>query len=101
MDAVILFEFDSEEAGIRSDLLARLSPLALKGEGRLGFVATERDEQDGPGSEIVALAFAKMETARSVMLRWRSDPGFPAAVRTRLMRIEPIWSMEPLALMFP
>lgn len=101
MDAVILFEFEAGEAGVRSDLLARLSPLALKGEGRLGFVAVERDEQGRPMSEIVTLAFAKAETAQSTLLRWRNDPGFPAAVRTRLMRIEPIWSMEPLALMFP
>lgn len=86
---------------MRADLLARLSPLALKGESRLGFVASERNEQGGPGSEIVALAFAKAETAQSVLLRWQADPSFPAAVRTRLMRIEPIWSMEPLALMFP
>jgi hypothetical protein len=35
------------------------------------------------------------------MLRWRGDPAFPAGVKTRLMRIEPIRSIEPLAVMFP
>lgn len=101
MDAVILFEFEGGEAGIRADLLARLSPLALAGEGRLSFIATERDEKGRATAEIVALAFAKSETARSALLRWQRDPAFPAAVKTRLMRIEPIWSMEPLPLMFP
>lgn len=101
MTAVIILEFEAGEAGVRTHLLARLSPLALKGEGRLSFVATECNEQGGLGSEIIVLAVAQMEIARSIMLRWRDDPGFPTAVRTRLMRIEPIWSMEPLALMFP
>lgn len=101
MQAVILFEFDGGEAGIRADLLARLSPLALKGEGRLGFVAVEVEEAGAPASEIIALAFAKSDVARSALQRWRGDPAFPAGVRTRLMRIEPVWSMEPLPLMFP
>jgi hypothetical protein len=101
MDAVILFEFESGEAGVRADLLARLSPLALAGEGRLSFVGTEPGEQGQPASEILALAFARMETARSTLLRWRSDPAFPASVTARLLRIEPIWSIEPLPLMFP
>jgi hypothetical protein len=35
------------------------------------------------------------------MLRWRGDPAFPKGVKTRLMRIEPIRSIEPLAVMFP
>lgn len=101
MDAVILFEFDGAEAGIRADLLARLSPLALAGEGRLSFIATEPGEQGRPASETLALAFARMESARSTLLRWQSDPAFPTGVRARLLRIEPIWSIEPLPLMFP
>lgn len=101
MDAVILFEFDGGEAGIRADLLARLSPFALSGEGRLSFIATERDAEGSPTAEIVALAFTKGETARAALQRWRGDPSFPAGMRARLMRIEPIWSAEPLPLMFP
>jgi len=99
MEAVILFEFAAGEAGIRERLLDRLSPLALRGEGRLAFVATDRE--GAPGSEIVALAFVKMETASARLARWRGEPDFPAGVTSRLMRLEPLWSMDPLALMFP
>ena len=101
MDAVILCEFASEATGARAGLLDRIAPLSLSGEGRLGFVATGRGGEGEPATEIVAVAFAKAQMADKVLLRWRSDPAFPAAVTIRLMRIEPIWAIEPLALMFP
>ncbi|WNJ93204.1 hypothetical protein [Bosea sp. 685] len=101
MEAVVFFEFASEASGVRSGLLDRIGPIALSGDGRLNFVGTERDERGRPVSEVIALGFKSAETAQAVMLRWRGDPAFPAGVKTRLMRIEPIWSIEPLAMMFP
>jgi len=101
MEAVILCEFDSREAGLRDDLLGRFSVHALRGEGRLGFVAVEPNGHGDAASEVVTFAFTRMNMARAALRGWRSDPGFPMAVRTRLMRIEPIWSLEPLPLMFP
>lgn len=101
MEAVILCEFASGEAGIRADLLGRFSIHALRSEGKLGFVAVEPDTRDGGAFEVVTFAFARLDTARAALRDWRGDPGFPPLVRTRLMRIEPIWSAEPLPLMFP
>ena len=101
MDAVILCEFATGKSGIRPFLLGLVTPLALSGEGRLSFVATGRDDEGNEATEIVAIAFAKARVASAVLLRWRGDPAFPAGVTMRIMRIEPIWSMEPLALMFP
>lgn len=101
MKAVILCEFASGEIGVRAGLLDRIAPLSLSGEGRLSFVATGSGDEDKPATEIVAVAFAREQVADAVMLRWRGDPTFPTAVATRLMRIEPIWSIEPLAMMFP
>lgn len=101
MEAVVLFEFAADAAGVRSALLDRIGPLALSGDGRLSFVGTQRDEAGRPGTDIVAVGFRTMATADAVTARWRADPVFPAAVHTRLLRIEPVWSIEPLALMFP
>lgn len=101
MDAVILCEFAPGDAGVRADLLGRIAPLALSGEGRLSFVATGREVPGGTAIEIVAIAFAKELAAETALRRWRDDATFPAAASLRLLRIEPIWSIEPLALMFP
>ncbi len=101
MDAVVIFEFAADAPGVRAGLLDRIGPLALSGEGRLNFVGSERDTPGRLAAEIIAVGFRSVATAQTVLLRWRGDPAFPTSVATRLLRIEPIWSIEPLALMFP
>lgn len=101
MDAVLLLEFAADAADVRSRLLDRIGPLALSGEGRLNFVGSERDETGRPVSDVVAVGFKSIATANAAMARWRADPAFPPGVRARLLRVEPIWSIEPLAVMFP
>jgi hypothetical protein len=100
MEAVVFLEFASGASGVRSGLLDRIAPLSLSGDARLNFVGTERGDEAQP-AEIIALGFRDAQMAKTVMLRWRGDPAFPVDVEMRLMRIEPIWSIEPLALMFP
>ena len=101
MQAVILCEFVSGEAGVRAGLLDRIAPLSLSGQGRLSFVATGQGDTGKPMTEIVAVAFVKQHAAEAVLLRWRGDPAFPKAVEMRLLRVEAVWSIEPLAVMFP
>ncbi len=101
MEAVVFFEFAADAPGLRAALLDRVAPLALSGEGRLSFVGAERGEQGAPAMEVIAVGFKRAETASSTMLRWRNDPALPGAMQMRLLRIEPIWSIEPLVMMFP
>ena len=101
METVILMEFASDAAGVRSGLLDRVAPLSLRGEARLSFVGTERDEGGRPASEVIAVGFKSAAKARLAATAWRADPAFSSGVEMRLMRIEPIWSIEPLAVMFP
>lgn len=101
MEAVVLFEFAADEAGARSWLLDRIAPLALTGDGRLSFVGSDGGEASRPGGEVVAVGFRSMAKAQAVLARWRAEPAFPAGMQARLLRVEPIWSIEPLAVMFP
>jgi len=99
MEAVVFLEFASGASGVRSCLLDRIAPLSLSGDARLSFVGTERDEMRA--AEVIALGFRSAQTAKAIMQRWASDPAFPKAVEMCLLRVEPVWSIEPLAVMFP
>lgn len=101
MAVVVLVEFPAAAPGLRENLLGRLAPLTLRGTVRLSFVATERVGADAPAREMLALGFGDAEAAGALVTAWCAAPEIPASVTLRLMQIEPVWSIEPLALMFP
>ena len=101
MDAIILCQFPSDTAGVRSMILDHIAPLALRGEGELSFVGTERTEPDAPESEIIAVKFKSVELADAILLQWRNDTIFPSFVELKLLRIEPIRCVDALVAMFP
>jgi hypothetical protein len=82
-------------------ILDRIAPLALRGEGELSFVATERTEPDAPESEIIAVKFKSVALADAVLLQWRNDTIFPNFVAMRVLRIEPVRGVDALVAMFP
>jgi len=101
MEVVVLLEYEAGASAPRAALLERIGALALTGQGRLAFVATERDGAGLPIREIVAVGFARAAAVEATLARWRADGALPATVSLRRLGVEPIWSMEPLALMFP
>lgn len=101
MELVVLLEFDAPAPEIRQALLDRIGALALTGQGRLSFVATERDEQGRPAREVIAVGLQSAPGFVSLVARWRSEGALPDGVSVRPLDVEPIWQAEPLALMFP
>lgn len=101
MEAVVLLEYDAGTEGVRAALMERVGSLALAGQGRLDFVATERDGQGQPLREVVAVGFARSASVRPTLERWRAEGALPPTAIVRCLGVEPIWSMQPLALMFP
>ena len=101
MEVVVLLEYEAGASETRAALLERIGALALTERGRLSFVAVERDGAGRPAREIVAVAFPKAAAAEETLLRWRAEGTLPATVGVRRLGVEPVWSIEPLALMFP
>lgn len=101
MEVVVLLEYEAGASATRAALLERIGALALAGRGRLSFVAVERDEAGRPAREIVAVGFAKAVAVDETLARWRADGALPATASARRLGVEPVWSIEPLALMFP
>lgn len=101
MEVVVLLEYEAGAAATRARLLERIGALTLTGQGRLSFVATERDGVEGPAREILAVGFARSAAVEATLARWRADGALPETVSLRRLGIEPVWQAEPLALMFP
>lgn len=100
MEVIVLLEYESA-AALRGALLARIGKLALNGAGRLSFAASEPDAMTASGREILAVGFRDAATAQRLLGNWRAELGPEAAFSARLLQVEPLFSMEPLALMFP
>jgi hypothetical protein len=101
MEVVVLVEFEAGRAPERAALLERVGALALAGQARLSFVATEAGALGEPERDVVAIGLPRAAAATGLLESWRSDGVLSEATRTRILRVQPLWSMEPLALMFP
>ncbi|MET3892510.1 hypothetical protein ABIE41_003586 [Bosea sp. OAE506] len=100
MEVVLLIEFEAAAPG-RAALLERVGALALTGRGRLSFLGTAPGESPGPGREVLAVGLARAAEASALVARWREEGALPADACVRHLAVQPLWSMEPLALMFP
>jgi hypothetical protein len=100
MEVVLLIEFEAAAPG-RAALLERVGALALSGQARLSFVGTEAGGPGEPGRDIVAIGLQRVAAAAGLIERWRGEGVLTDTTRTRLLRVQPLWSIEPLALMFP
>ena len=101
MQVVVLLEFNGDSAARRAALLERVGALALTGQAKLSFVGSERDEGGATVRETVAIGFARAAAVPALLDDWRSRGALPADTPVRILTIEPVWSMEPLPLMFP
>ncbi|HEV7258990.1 MAG TPA: hypothetical protein VGN82_14525 [Bosea sp. (in: a-proteobacteria)] len=97
----MLIEFETAAASGRSALLERVGALALAGQARLSFVGTEAGGAGLPGRDVVAIGLARAAAAPGLIERWRDEGVLANTTRTRILQVQPLWSMEPLALMFP
>lgn len=98
MDAVILYEFPSDNANARSWLLDRVALLAFMGEAELKFVGTERATPDRAGTAMIAVGFAGVGHADAILSEWRREVPFPGSIEMRVLRIE---SVDFAVAMFP
>ncbi|HEY5796244.1 MAG TPA: hypothetical protein VIU82_14645 [Bosea sp. (in: a-proteobacteria)] len=101
MEVVVLIEFETGAASGRAALLEKVGALALAGQARLSFVGTELSGSGQPGREVVAIGLARASAAAGLLERWRGEGILSASTQTRILQVQPLWSMEPLALMFP
>ncbi len=101
MEVVVLIDFEAGAASARAALLERIGALALTGQARLSFVGTETGESGTGERDVVAIGLARASAAAGLLERWRGEGVLPASARTRILKVQPLWSMEPLALMFP
>ena len=101
MEVVLLLEFEADAAPQRTALLERVGSLTLQGQAKLSFVGSEPDGRGGSARSVVALGLARFDIAQITLERWRAEGIVSAATRARILSVEPVWSMEPLALMFP
>jgi hypothetical protein len=101
MEVVILFEFETGAASGRAALLEKVGALALAGQARLSFVGTESSGSHQSGCDVVAIGLARASAAAGLLERWRGEGILAATTKTRILQVQPLWSMEPLALMFP
>lgn len=101
MEVVVLIEFEAGAASGRASLLERVGALALAGQAKLSFVGTDENGSGQPGREIVAIGLARASTAAALLERWRGEGILTETTKTRILQVQPLWSMEPLALMFP
>lgn len=100
MEVVLLVEFEAG-APERAALLERLGALALTGRGRLSFLGTASGEAGRPGREVLAVGVTRASEATALVARWREEGALPVEASVRPLAVQPLWSMEPLALMFP
>ncbi len=100
MEVVLLIEFETE-APERAALLERVGALALTGRGRLSFLGTAPGEAGKPGREVLAVGLLRAAEATALIARWREEGALPAEALVRPLAVQPLWSIEPLALMFP
>ncbi|PZO00694.1 MAG: hypothetical protein DCF30_09180 [Hyphomicrobiales bacterium] len=101
MEVVVLVEFEAGASPARAALLERVGALALSGKAKLSFVGTEAGGPGEPEHDVVAIGMARAAAATSLLERWRTEGVLSEATRTRILRVQPIWSMEPLALISP
>jgi hypothetical protein len=100
MEVVLLIEIEAAAPG-RAALLERVGALALTGRGRLSSLGTAPGESPGPGREVLAVGLARATEATALVARWREEGALPPDACVRHLAVQPLWSMEPLALMFP
>lgn len=101
MEVVVLIEFETGAASERAALLEKIGALALAGQARLSFVGTDESGPTAALRDVVAIGLARASAAAGLLERWRGEGILTASTQTRILRVQPIWSMEPLALMFP
>jgi hypothetical protein len=101
MEVVILIEFETGAASGRAALLEKVGALALAGQARLSFVGTDESDPGQPERALVAIGLRRASAAPGLLEGWRREGILSEATRTRILRVQPVWSIEPLALMFP
>lgn len=101
MEVVILVELETGAAAARRALLEQVGVLALANRARLSFVATQAPSDGTPACDIVAVGLVRGAEAPALVERWRAEGTLPAGASARILTVQPLWSMEPLALMFP
>ena len=101
MEVVVLVEFEAGTAPARAALLERVGALALSGKAKLSFVGIEQGVEGSPARDVVAIGLSRASEAPGLVECWRGEGVLTDATPTRILRVQPIWSMEPLALMFP
>ena len=101
MEVVVLIEFEAGAKSARAAVLQRVGALALTGRAKLSFVATEAGDPDRPDRDVVAIGLASAIAAPGLIANWRSEGILPDTTRSRILQVQPVWSMEPLAMMFP
>lgn len=101
MEALLLLEYDARAEGTRQALLGRVECLALASQGRLRFVATEREGQDLPLREIMALELSKPAALAALLSVWQADASFPPGVKIRTLKLEAVRVREPALPLFP
>ncbi len=97
----MLIEFETGPASGRAALLEKVGALALAGQARLSFVATEAGGHGTSERDVVAIGLRHASAAAGLLAGWRSEGILAASTPTRILQVQPLWSMEPLALMFP
>jgi hypothetical protein len=100
MAALLLLEYDAQADGIRQALLSRIEALAMACQGRLRFVATQR-ENGNAVREIMAVDLANAADAAALLARWRTDAAFPCGVEARTLALEAMRVSEPAEPLFP
>ena len=101
MEVVVLVEFEAGQTPAYDALLERVGALTLTGQGKLSFVGSQPAGQGRAACDIVAVGLARAAAAPGLLERWRSEGVLAASTSARILTVRPIWSMEPLALMFP
>jgi hypothetical protein len=90
MGAVILCEFPSDRVEARLWLLDHAGTLAIEGKAELKFIGTEHARSGSARAETIALEFASIGCANSILSAWRRDASFPGLINMRLLKIESV-----------
>jgi hypothetical protein len=96
MSAVLLLGFPSHQNGARSWILEHAARLALEGKAELKFIGTEQGQTGRADAETIALEFGSIDCARTTLVRWRRDTGFPALIEMRLLQIEGVTAADAI-----
>ena len=96
MSAVILLDFPSDQNGVRSWILGLAARLAIEGKAELKFIGTEQGQSGHADVETIALEFGGVDCARSTLVKWQRDAGFPAPIKIRLLQIEGVTAADAI-----